>query len=162
VQIRAKDDELDAMLHTTISFTSPLSSEAQLDVRRMPSETREEVLTRLRQTIGDSSVDVAFAPGPPMPTAQSSPRTTDLYKAMERAIARIYPRDAVVTPYMSRGATDSGFLRSRGVPVYGVPLFLREPGEPRVRRFDERITPKALDDGVDLLWQIVLETAGQN
>jgi acetylornithine deacetylase/succinyl-diaminopimelate desuccinylase-like protein len=159
-QIRAKDLELDAMLHTTIT---PLS-DTLLDVRRMPSETREDVLARLRQIINDPSVDVAFAPGPPMPTAQASPRTTDLYKAMERAIARIYPRDAVVTAYMSRGATDSGFLRSRGVPVYGVPLFLREPGEPRVRGpdADERITPKALDDGVELLWQIVLETAGEN
>jgi acetylornithine deacetylase/succinyl-diaminopimelate desuccinylase-like protein len=157
-QIRAKDAELDAMLHTTIS---PLS-DTQLDVLRMPSETREEVLSRLRQIVNDSSVDVAFAPGPPMPTAQASPRTTALYTAMEKAIARIYPRDPVAIPYMSRGATDSGFLRSRGVPVYGVPLFLREPGEPRVRSWDERITPKALDDGVELLWQIVQETAGEN
>jgi acetylornithine deacetylase/succinyl-diaminopimelate desuccinylase-like protein len=161
-QIHAKNDELDAMLHTTISFPSSVGGEAQLDVRRMPSETREDVLARLRQIINDSSVDVAFAPGPPMPTAQASPRTTALYTAMEKAIARIYPRDAVAISYMSRGATDSGFLRSRGVPVYGVPLFLREPGEPRVRSFDERITPKALDDGVELLWQIVQETAGEN
>jgi acetylornithine deacetylase/succinyl-diaminopimelate desuccinylase-like protein len=161
-QIRAKDAELDAMLHTTISFGPLGATEAQLDVRRMPSETREDVLTRLRQIVNDSSVDVAFAPGPPMPTAQASARTTALYTAMEKAIARIYPRDAVATSYMSRGATDSGFLRSRGVPVYGVPLFLREPGEPRVRGIDERITPKALDDGVELLWQIVQETAGEN
>jgi hypothetical protein len=48
------------------------------------------------------------------------------------------------------------------VPVYGVPLFLREPGVARVGAVDERITPKALDDGVELLWQIVLETAGEN
>jgi len=157
--IHARNDELDAMLHTTISFGS-LASETPLDVRRMPSETRDEVLARLRQIINDSSVDVAFAPGPPMPTAMASSRTTALYTAMEKAIARIYPREAVTTAYMSRGATDSGFLRSRGVPVYGVPLFLREPGEPRARGIDERISPKALNDGVELLWQIVLETAG--
>ncbi|HEY1758576.1 MAG TPA: M20/M25/M40 family metallo-hydrolase [Bryobacteraceae bacterium] len=161
-QIGSHDAELDAMLHTTISFGTPVANEEQLDVRRMPSETREEVLARLRQIVNDPSVDVAFAPGPPPPTAQASLRTTDLYKAMERAIARIYPRDAVVTPYMSRGATDSGFLRSRGVPVYGVALFLREPGESKVRGIDERITPKALEDGVELLWQIVQETAGAN
>jgi acetylornithine deacetylase/succinyl-diaminopimelate desuccinylase-like protein len=158
-QIGAKDKVLDAMLRTTVS---PLS-DTQLDVRRMPSETREEVLARLRQIVNDSSVDVAFAPGPPMPTAQPSPRTTALYMAMERAIARIYPRDAVVAPYLSMNATDSGFLRSRGMPVYGVPLFAREPGEqPRSRVADERIAPKALDDGVELLWQIVQETAGEN
>ncbi len=161
-QIHDKDLELDAMLRTTISFPSSVGAEAQLDVRRMPAETREDVLSRIRQIINDSSVDVAFAPGPPMPTAVASPRTTALYTAMEKAIARIYPRDAIVTSYMSRGATDSGFLRSRGVPVYGVPLFLREPGEPKVRAADERIAPKALDDGVELLWQIVQETAGEN
>jgi acetylornithine deacetylase/succinyl-diaminopimelate desuccinylase-like protein len=161
-QIRSKNDELDDLLHTTISPSPLAASEAQLDVRRMPSETREDVLARLRQIVNDSSVEVAFAPGPPMPTAQASPRTTELYRAMERAIARIYPRDAVVASYMSRGATDSGFLRSRGVPVYGVPLFLREPAEPRVPGVDERIAPKALGDGVDLLWQVVQEAAGEN
>jgi acetylornithine deacetylase/succinyl-diaminopimelate desuccinylase-like protein len=162
-QIGAKDKELDAMLHTTISLSSSVDKEAQYDVRRMPSETRDDVLARLRQIVNDSAVDVSFAPGPPMPTALASPRETDLYKAMSRAIARIYPRDATVTRYMSMAATDSGFLRSRGVPVYGVPLFAREPGDPsRARGIDERISPKALDDGVELLWQIVQETAGQN
>ena len=62
---------------------------------------------------------------------------------------------------MSRAATDSGFLRSRGMPVYGVPLFVREPGASHARAADERIAPKALDDGVELLWQIVQETAGE-
>ena len=46
--------------------------------------------------------------------------------------------------------------------VYGVPLILREPGESRVHGNDERISAKSLDDGVELLWQIVLETAGEN
>ena len=162
-QVKMHDVELDAMLHTTISFLSQQNGETQMDVRRMPvSETREDILARLRQIVNDPSVDVSFAPGPPMPTTQPSSRMTPLYMAMERAIGRVYPREAVVTPFMSRGSTDSGFLRSRGMPVYGLPLFLREPGETRIRAADERITPKTLDDGVELLWQIVLETAGEN
>ncbi len=162
-QVHMHSIELDAMLHTTIAPTSPISAEAQIDVFRMPqSETREDVLARLRQIVGDSSVDVAFAPGPPMPTPPPSSRMTALYTSMERAIERVYPHDVVVTPFMSRAATDSGFLRSRGVPVYGVPLFLREAGDARARNTDERIAPKSLEDGVELLWQIVLETAGEN
>ena len=160
-QVHMHDEELDAMLHTTVSSVSQQNGETVMDVRRLPvAESREDVLARLRQIVNDSSVEVAFAPGPPMPTTPSSPRSTALYLAMERAIQRIYPHDAVIAPFLSRGFTDSGFLRSRGMPVYGVPLFLREPGEPRVRGVDERISPKALDDGVELLWQIVLETAG--
>jgi acetylornithine deacetylase/succinyl-diaminopimelate desuccinylase-like protein len=78
---------------------------------------------------------------------------------MERAIGQKYPRDVIV-PYMSRGATDSSFLRSRGTAVYGVPVFLREPGESRWHGNDERILPKVLEDGVELLWQMVIEAAG--
>lgn len=168
-QVRMHDEELDLMLHTTLSPITNQNGETltpfsqAMDVRRLPeSETREDVLARLRQIVNDSSVEVTFAPGPPMPTTAASRRNTALYAAMERAIQRIYPRDAVIAPFLSRGSTDSGFLRSRGMPVYGVPLFLREPGDSRVGVVDERISPKALDDGVELLWQIVLETAGEN
>lgn len=159
-QVRMRDEELDDLLHTTVE---PLSN-TLMDVRRLPfAETREDVLARLRQIVNDPLVEVTFAPGPPMPTTTASSRTTALYAGMERAIQRMYPREAVVAPFLSRGSTDSGFLRSRGMPVYGVPLFLREPADTRLLlKGEERISSKALEDGVDLLWQIVLETAGEN
>jgi acetylornithine deacetylase/succinyl-diaminopimelate desuccinylase-like protein len=168
-QIRAKDPELDALLHTTVSATMisagfkinviPNTAEAQLDVRRMPSETREEVLARFKQIINDPEVDVAFAPGQQMPSTEPSAMTTPLYQAMQRAISKVYPRD-IVTPFMSRGATDGSYLRAKGMAVYGAPIFLREGGESRAHGNDERISPKNLEDGVELLWQIVLEAAG--
>ena len=172
-QIRMHDADLDAMLHTTISPTvlpgtgnnnnvTPSIARAVIDVRRMPSESRDDVLAHLRQLVNDSGVEVSFAPGPQAPAVDPSPVMTPLYRAMERVIARIYPHDAVVLPFMSRAATDSNYLRSRGMAVYGVPLILREPGESRVHGNDERISAKSLDDGVELLWQIVLETAGEN
>jgi acetylornithine deacetylase/succinyl-diaminopimelate desuccinylase-like protein len=65
-----------------------------------------------------------------------------------------------VVPYMAPGATDSSFLRAHGMPVYGVPVFVRDAGDTRVHGNDERISPKNLEDGVELLWQIVLEIAG--
>ncbi len=173
-QIRMRDAELDAMVHTTITPTIlnptanakinviPNVAEGQVDVRRLPSESREDVLTRIRQIINDSAVDVSFAPGQQLPATEPSARTTPLYRAMERAITRIYTRDAIVVPVMSRSATDGSFLRSRGTAVYGVPVFLREPGESRAHGNDERISSKALDDGVELLWHMVLDTAGEN
>jgi acetylornithine deacetylase/succinyl-diaminopimelate desuccinylase-like protein len=89
----------------------------------------------------------------------ASPAASAAYRAMERAIGRIYPRDIVV-PYLSRGATDGSYLRARGMAVYGVPIFTLEGQESRAHGNDERIAPKNLEDGVELLWQIVLETAG--
>ena len=167
-QIKAHDPEIAAMLETTVVPTMlhagikinviPNTAEAELDVRRLPGESKDDVLARFRQIVNDPEVDVSLAPGQQMPAAKPSSLTTPLYLGMQRAIARMYPRDIVV-PVMSRGATDSSYLRARGVAVYGVPLFLRE-GESRAHANDERISPKNLEDGVELLWQMVLETAG--
>jgi acetylornithine deacetylase/succinyl-diaminopimelate desuccinylase-like protein len=63
---------------------------------------------------------------------------------------------------MSRGASDGSFLRGRGMAVYGVPIFGTDGMESREHGNDERISPKNLEDGVELLWQIVLETALAN
>jgi len=168
-QIRARDPELDAMLHTTVVPTMlragnkinviPNSAEAQLDVRRMPTETREEVIARFKQVINDPAVDIALAPGQQMPAAEPSSMTTPLYHAMERAVARVYPHDVVV-PYMARESTDGSFLRSHGMAVYGVPVFVREGADSREHGNDERISPRNLEDGVELLWQMVLEIGG--
>ena len=166
-QIRMRDPELDAMLRTAIlpavqkSGTNELA-EAVVEVRRMPSETRDEILDRLRQIVNDSAVEVSFAPGAQALATDPSPTMTPLYAAMRRVIDRIYPHDAVVLPFMARSSTDASYLRSHGMPVYGVPLFVREPGDNRARGADERIAAKSLDEGVELLWQMVLETAGQN
>ena len=168
-QIRMHEPDLDALLRTTVSptvtragtkiTTIPSAAEAQLDVRRMPVETRDEVLERIRQIVNDPLVEVSFAPGPLPPAAEPSPVTTTLYHALERAVARIYPRDVVV-PYIGRGSTDSPFLRVRGIPVYGVPIFTRESEESRSHGNDEHIAPKNVEDGVSLLWQMVLESSG--
>jgi acetylornithine deacetylase/succinyl-diaminopimelate desuccinylase-like protein len=158
-QIRARDQELDALLHTVVYPQSNNGTEAQVDVRRTPSETREEIVLRCRQIINDPAVDITFAPGLQMPSTEPSSRTSGMYVAMERAITRMYPHD-VVTPVMSRGATDGSYLRSRGMAVYGVPIFLRDGADLTAHGPDERISPKSLEDGVELLWQIVLETAG--
>lgn len=168
-QIRSHDPELDSLLRTTISATVaragvksdtiPSSAEAQLDVRRLPGETRDEVLDRIRQMVNDPAVDVSVAPGPQPPATEPSPVTTTLYHALERAITRMYPRDVIV-PYIARGTTDSSYLRARGIPVYGVPIFTREAGDIRTHGSDERITPKNVEDGAGLLWQMILESAG--
>ncbi len=55
-----------------------------LDVRRMPSETREEVLARFRQIVNDSTIELTFASGQPVPAAEPSALTTSLSQPGER------------------------------------------------------------------------------
>jgi acetylornithine deacetylase/succinyl-diaminopimelate desuccinylase-like protein len=163
-EIRSREPELDAQLRTTISPTMlqagskinviPNSAEAQLDVRRLPDETREEVLARLRHIVNDPAVEVRLAAEQEMPATEPSSLTTDLYKTME-AVFRAATPHAVIVPYMQRGATDGSFLRQKGMAVYGVPLFLREDRESRAHGNDERISWRNLDRGANLLWEIV-------
>ena len=112
--------------------------------------------------MADPAIEVTLAPGPQLPATDASLRTSVAYKSLERAIARVYPRQASAVPFMSRGATDGSFLRSKGVAVYGVPIFLRDAGENREHGNDERISLQNIESGSELLWQMVLETAGDN
>lgn len=170
-QIRARDPELDAQLRTTVSPTMlragvkinviPNTAEAQIDVRRLPNESREEVLWRFRRLIDDGAVEIAPAEGQEMPATEPSPTDSSVYRSMERVLAESAPR-AVVVPYMSRGATDGSYLRQKGVAVYGVPVFLKEDHEGRAHGNDERISPANLTSGTELLWRIVLAAAGRD
>ena len=171
-QIRMRDPELDAALRTTVTPTMlnagikinmiPNSAEAQVDVRRLPGETTEELLARFRQIVNDPGIEIALVPGAQLPATESSPRANAAFRSLERAIGRVNPRQSSIVPFMSRGATDGSFLRAHGVPVYGVPIFLREPGESREHGNDERISVQNIESGAELLWQMVLETAGDN
>ena len=94
-----------------------------------------------------------------MRATDPSPLTTPLYMAIDHVVKH-NPGD-VVLPYMSRGATDGSFLRARGMAVYGVPIFRKEAGDGYAHGNDERISPKNLEDGVELLWQIVMQAAAR-
>lgn len=166
-RIRARDPELDSQLHTTVSPTMlkagtkinviPNTAEAQVDVRRLPNESREEVLDRLRRLVNDPAVDVAPADDQQMPPTEPSPATGDLYLTMERVLGASAPK-ALVVPYMSRGATDGSYLRQKGMAVYGLPLFAREDGD-TAHGNDERIALRNLASGAELLWRLVTAAA---
>src|SRR5438132_47594 len=65
-EIRKRDPEIHAMLRTTVSATMlsagtkinviPNAAEAQLDGRRLPTETHEEVFARIRKIIDDPTI----------------------------------------------------------------------------------------------------------
>ncbi len=169
-EIRDRDPELAAQLRTTVSpdviragsvvNVIPSTAEALVDVRRLPNETREEVMARLRKIVHDSQIDLLPMPGHDMPSTEPSSLSTALYRAMESAFRQADPK-AVVVPYMTRGATDGSYLRQKGMAVYGVPLFAREDKETRAHGNDERISVESLAAGTNLLWEIVLKVAAK-
>jgi acetylornithine deacetylase/succinyl-diaminopimelate desuccinylase-like protein len=166
-EVRKHDRELDAMLHTTVSPTMleagvkinviPNSAQAQLDVRRLPTETMEQVYARFRTIIDDPAVTVENAGGQQMPSTEPSSLTTPLYLAMQKVFEAEHPKARTV-PLLMRGATDGAFLRAKGIAVYGVPIFARE-GDSRAHGNDERMSVANFRNGVDVLRKIVVEVA---
>ena len=165
-EIRKRDPEIHAMLRTTVSATMlnagtkinviPNTAEAQLDARRLPTETREEVFERFRKIIDDPAVTIE-ATSSQQPSTEPSSLTSPLYLVMEKVFHATAP-NALVVPFLMRGTTDGAYLRAKGMAVYGVPLF-RKDGDLRMHGNDERLSLDNLRSGTDLLCKIVIEVA---
>ncbi|MBZ5584973.1 MAG: M20/M25/M40 family metallo-hydrolase [Acidobacteriia bacterium] len=146
-EIGRRDADVEAQVRATVSPNTlragsvvnviPALAEALIDVRRLPNETSEEILARLRETVPSSL-------------------STVLYRTMESVLREAAPR-ARVLPYMQRGATDGAFLRRKGMDVYGAPLFAMDDRQNHPHGADERISLAEFDAGVRLLWKIVTE-----
>src|SRR5215467_7433119 len=164
--IRKRDPEIHAMLRTTVSATMlnagtkinviPNIAEAQLDGRRLPSETREEVFERFRKIIDDPAITIEPTSSQ-QPSTEPSSLTSPLYLAMEK-VFRMEAPSALVVPFLMRGTTDGAYLRAKGMAVYGVPIF-RKDGELRLHGNDERISLENLRAGTSLLSKIVVEVS---
>jgi len=159
---------LAAMLSTTVSPTMldagvkvniiPSVAEAQVDVRRLPDETREEVVERLCKIIHDPAVEVVSAGGQEMPATDPSSMNSALYAAMKEVLAA-EPDARAVLPMLQLGATDGAFLRARGMNVYGIPVFPTPTHERRAHGNDERMAVESFHRGVRLLRDVVRRAA---
>ncbi len=166
-EIRQRDVEVNAMLRTTISATMltagtkinviPNGAEAQLDARRLPTETHEEVFARLNQIVNDPVVKIEAPSNVEQPATEPSSLTSPLYLTMTQVFKEAAP-NAVVVPFLMRATTDGAYLRDKGMAVYGVPLF-RKDGELRMHGNDERISLENLRAGTELLTKIVLRVS---
>jgi acetylornithine deacetylase/succinyl-diaminopimelate desuccinylase-like protein len=158
------DPKFNALLRSTFVFTLlrggvkenqlPPSAEVNINVRLLPDESIDEFLVGLRHAIRDEpdvEVEVALAGETSPPSATDHP----LYKAIEAAAKRHYP-DAMIVPSMSTGATDSRFLRNKGVACYGLGAYpLEEAHEKTVHANDERMPVASFGRGLRYYYDIV-------
>jgi acetylornithine deacetylase/succinyl-diaminopimelate desuccinylase-like protein len=163
-----KNPVLSALLHTTCVATQleagnapnalPAEARANVNCRIMPDETAEQVAARLREIVADPGVEIApvadFGRGGA--TSMDHPGVA----AIRAAVARLHPGLPIVAS-MQLGATDSRFLRERGIASYGLhPVALREADARRAHGIDERI-PADLEPAVRLMYALAVELAGR-
>jgi acetylornithine deacetylase/succinyl-diaminopimelate desuccinylase-like protein len=95
-----------------------------------------------------------------MPEAPASKLGTAMFTALEHAQKQVAP-DSITLPFMTTGATDSSFLRARGVQAYGIGVPGTEEDSRGVHGNDERLEIKQLGLFVRYLFAAVTEVAGK-
>ena len=93
-----------------------------------------------------------------MPAAPPSKLDTEMFAALERAQKEVSP-EAITLPTMTTGATDSSFLRAKGVQAYGIGVPKTEEENRGVHGNDERIEAKQLGLFVRYLFAAVTGVA---
>ncbi len=164
--LHAKLPQFYSMLHTTIVPTVlkagfkinviPPDGEALLDIRALPDEDIPALYAKMQQIIDDPSITLAAETTESMPPAPTSSIHTPMFDALAAAQQKLLP-GAITLPVMTTGATDSAFLRSRGVNAYGI----RVP-----RTFAENEGVHGNDERIELRWvalyqQLVQEAVEQ-
>jgi len=164
-ELRVKKPQYYSMLRTSVVPTMlkagikenviPPIAEATLDVRALPDEDLDKFREMLAGVIADPQVkvvaeDVTYS----MPAAPVTRLDTEMFRALEAAQIDVAP-DAVTLPSMTTGATNSSFLRKKGVAAYGIGVPKTEEESRTVHGNDERIEVQQLGVFVRYLWRAV-------
>ncbi|MGH2609749.1 MAG: M20/M25/M40 family metallo-hydrolase, partial [Tepidiformaceae bacterium] len=133
----------------------PAKSEAIIDCRILPGESREAWKQAVSDYVDDPRITVEFARNVPVPPNVAAEWDTELFRAIN-AVIHESMEDAVVVPGMTVGATDNRFLRARGIPAYGfIPCLLSPEESAGFHGNNEFLTVDNLNMGIELMYEIV-------
>jgi acetylornithine deacetylase/succinyl-diaminopimelate desuccinylase-like protein len=139
----------------------PAEAEAELDVRALPDEDIQALMSRLRTLINDPEVAVERDQhGPERPANPASSIHNEMFAALEHAQKQVFT-EAITLPLMQTGATDSAQLRVKGVQAYGIEVPFANEELHRMHGNDERVSLQAMDKFTDYLYAVVKEVAGK-
>jgi acetylornithine deacetylase/succinyl-diaminopimelate desuccinylase-like protein len=130
----------------------PQTAKANVNCRVLPGEPLGEVQKTITMVVADDQVAVL----PAFLDVQSppSPLRPDVLGAIKKVSDSLWP-GAPVIPIMGAAASDSRFLRSVGIPVYGTPGLAKNIDESRAHGKDERVPVKSFYDGQEYFYRLV-------
>lgn len=140
----------------------PGSVDLEVDVRKVPGQTDEDVAEMLDSALGslrgDVDVEILERDDP-----TESPVDTPLWAAIERAARAVYP-EARCIPSITTGGTDARFFRALGIPAYGMALYSRAMSMGQFASMfhgnDERVDQESLRLTVELYDAVAADLLG--
>jgi len=167
-QIAAAAPMWNAMLRTTCVATQleggharnalPQLAAAKVNCRILPEETIEHVQQTLGKLFNDDQVAISVSGeasyGP------ASPLNPALLNVIHQVTDSIWPGMPVV-PIMVPYATDGKYLRSAGIPTYGVQGLFVDQNDSRMHGRDERMPVQSFYEAETFLYDLVKKLSSQ-
>jgi acetylornithine deacetylase/succinyl-diaminopimelate desuccinylase-like protein len=134
----------------------PQLAAATVNCRVLPEDSPEYVQSTLQSVVADDQISIQ--PVGQMTKGPASPMRPDVLSAVSDITSRIWPGVPTV-PIMVMGATDGRYLRSAGIPCYGVQGFFFDRDDIRFHGRDERMGVQAFYEGQEFLYELVKQLA---
>ena len=160
----AQTPAYNAMLRTTCVATMlqagharnalPQKATANVNCRILPQESVQDVQQTLTRVFADDQIKVSLRSQAGAPPAPVSPLDPKVMKPIEELTGNKW-KGVTVIPIMGTGATDSAYLRAKGIPMYGVSGLFGDIADVRAHGRDERIGIAQFYDGQDFLYRLV-------
>ena len=135
----------------------PQLAAANVNCRVLPEDSVEYVQSTLKKIVADDQVSITIEGGEPGKGPASAMRP-DLLNSVKRATEYQWPGVPVV-PTMVMGATDGRYLRTAGIPTYGIQGFFLDRDDIRFHGRDERMSVQSFYEGQTFLYELVKSLA---
>lgn len=133
----------------------PPDVKVNVNCRILPDEPLANVRRRLAEILNDPRIEISEVAE--KGGGGTSPIKGEVPDAVEKIAKAMWPGAPVITAMMA-GATDSRFLRLRGMKVYGLsPLFVDEADVSRSHGIDERMPIAGIRPGLEFQYRLILE-----
>lgn len=131
----------------------PQTAKATVNCRILPQDNPDDIDRQLRAALADEG-KLTVTPKID-PAGGISPIAGDVMTAVTSLTKELFPT-AAVSSFMSTGATDSKYARSKGIPMYGVSGLFMETGDAsRIHGVNERVPIAGLDGSREFLYRLV-------
>ena len=135
----------------------PQLAAANVNCRVLPDDQVEYVTKTLNEVVGDTAVSVIVERTPVRGPA--SPMRPDLLQAVTAVTSSVWPGVPTV-PMMVMGGTDGMYLRSAGIPTYGVQGIFYDRADIRFHGRDERVKVQSFYEAQTFLYELVKRLTG--
>jgi len=161
-RVSAASAPMNAMMRTTCVATQlegghatnalPQLAAANVNCRILQEDSVDNVLQALKKVTADDQVIITVKTNEgPSPAAPMRP---DIMKAFARVTDTMWP-GVITLPTMAVGGSDGRYLRSAGIPTYGVQGFFQDRDDVRAHGRDERMPVRSFYEGQTFLYQLV-------